>query len=145
MNKLVLLIGILTFSTLALATDGYHVTEVRTCSTGECLYVSGKPIEILRGMDIEGVETIEISTNASILDTLSKSSYSCFTGSVQGLKNILNGLIGNTNSDYYNGGHALVISSSQEEFENSLNIVLDVRSDYSPYSYRETFNIKKCK
>ncbi len=144
MNKLILLIGIFTFSTLVLATDGYHTTEAPTCSTGECLYVNGEPIEMLRGMDLEGFEVTEISTNASILDTLSKDSPSCFTGDVENLKNILNALIGNTNSNYYNGGHALIVKSSQEELDSSLNISFDIRSDYSPYNYRETFNIKKC-
>jgi hypothetical protein len=125
--------------------DGFHIEPEITCTTGECLFVDDRPIELIEKVDRDGYVYSELNTNSSIIDIIESDSELCFNGmSVTNLENIIAALVGNTNSYYTSGGHFAVESYKGTNEQAGYKITLNVTSDYRPYKYILNSTIKSC-
>lgn len=145
-----ILVGLLSlsFSAFAQIDDGYHVEPKIICTTGECIHQEGShPIEMIKKYDMHGNEYKELNTDSSILDVLGPgvNKYTCFSGKkMQNLLDIIDGLVGNTNMYYTQGGHAYIKSHHGYTVADGFKVVLEVKSDYRPFDYVFSPEIKFC-
>lgn len=145
---LAMLVLAISFNTFGQVGDGYHEEPKITCMTGECLHVGkNHPIEMITKTDIDGYEYRELNTDSSILDVIGPNvlEYACFSGKkMKNLQEIIDALVGNTNRYYTQGGHSMIESHHGYTTYDGYKVVLKVRSDYRPYEYVYSPEIKFC-
>ncbi len=130
----------------AFAQDNYHAEPAPfTCSLDACLVDSeGSQIGFYQVEDRDGSPYLKLSTESSIFDIDTNSL--CFTGNPLKASNILDGLIGNTNADFYNGGHINVLSSTDVKVDAQVvQKLLVFADDYETGDQEELVSVKKCK
>jgi hypothetical protein len=140
-----LLLSFLLASFSSFAQDGYHSEpETPTCSRSTCLINNnGVEIGFYETEDIDGYKSMLLNTSSSILDI--DLSRFCFTGSQDETLLILSALAGNTNADYYNGGHAMIIDSVNAKVsENMIEKLLVYVDDYESSNKNLAVLIKRC-
>jgi hypothetical protein len=125
--------------------DGFHTEPEITCTTGACLWVDDRPIELIEKVDREGFKYSELNTDSSIIDILEGNYEICFSGmDTTNLKAIIDALVGNTNAYYVSGGHFAVESYEAKNTDEGFTVILNVESDYRPYNYTLTKRIFGC-
>ena len=129
----------------AFAQDNYHAEPAPfTCSQDACLVDSeGSQIGFYEVEDREGFVHLQLSTKSSIFDIDIKNL--CFTGNPAIVSSILDGLIGNTNANFYNGGHINVITITDMKEEAKLvEKLLIFADDYETSNQEKIVSVKKC-
>ena len=146
MRTLAILCFLMSFSAFAQYNDGFHSVPEITCTTGECLMVDERPIEMIEMVDREGYSYSKLNTNSSILNILEGNSHVCFSGKdIKKLDSIISALVGGTNGYYVQGGHFAIEDYQGIATEDGFQVTLQVISDYRPREYELVKVIKACK
>lgn len=123
--------------------DGYHANDEPKCSRATCLFVKDTEIGLYEYQDRDGNKYLELNNQSYLLDI--DYSTACFVGDINEVQTILEYLTGNTNTDYYQGGHQLV---KEILFTNISNNVLEAnllyRDDYVAGDQKLQLKLNRC-
>ena len=122
--------------------ENYYSISILESSTFTW-FVDGQEIGMVKQIDQEGYESEDLNTKSSLMDLdLDKA---CFTGDAKDIKRILFALSGNTNSQYFDGGHTQVLDVSVDVSNtHQIQGVITSIDDYTAGNTQTKFSIKNC-
>lgn len=136
---------LLSINAFAQYNDGFHAEPEIKCTTGECLMVEDRPIEMIEMIDREGYPYSKVSSRSSIINILEGNSNICFSGlDITKLDTIISALVGVTNSYYVQGGHFAIDEYVGAQSESGFVVAMKVISDYNPREYELIKTIPSC-
>lgn len=136
---------LLSINAFAQYNDGFHAEPEVKCTTGECLMVDDRPIEMIEMIDREGYSYSKVSSRSSIINILEGNSKVCFNGrDITKLDAIISALVGVTNSYYVQGGHFAIDEYIGTHSEIGFVVTMKVISDYNPREYELIKTISSC-
>lgn len=130
----------ITYTTFA--QNNYHKEVKKSCSQEACIKTQFNEYELVKNIDQDGGTYESINSNSSILDI--NFNKSCFTGPDHEVSKIIEALAGNTDADYYNGGHAYIKNIKISTSIKSIHADIEYGSDYSQETQKISILILKC-
>lgn len=131
-----LIFSLLLFAGLSQAqvySDGYHSEPMPSCDAEACLISGDIEMGLNAYYDDHGFFHQRLNTSSALSDVLHEGNQVCFRGGADKVVKIIEGLAGNDERNYYDGGHQLIENLVLYPSSDSISYDISVFSDYGPY------------
>lgn len=131
-------------TTYSLTSFSYdEVIEAPKCSREACIRGDHSEIGFYKTYPRDSTPSLKLNTHSSLLDI--NFSNSCYTGDTAEVQSIVTSLIGNTNLDFSQGGHAVIIDANLTVGnQGQIKVEITYGSDYEVELIQEVLTLSKC-